>query len=174
MTLKEDYINFSLENNYIISKLKEEGTLTYDLLEPVVEVLNFIVSKDMEIKGETEEDVIDVFSNGFHYLYQELDHIKRILNENFDDDIDEFIEYDQNMYLYLKLDEVDTLIEESSEIISGLLDKIGSTFEYRKKLDDTASEMIETEMDKALMDNDCSLTADMFMDLADNLGISLI
>jgi len=174
MTMKDDYINFLLENNLLIERLKNESTLTYDLLEPIIEVMNFISDHDFEIDGESKNDCEDIFQIGFQFLYQEIENVKRILEENFEDEIDDLIEFDQNLYLYIKLDDIDSLLNESNEVISNLLETIQQTFEYRKIIDDNASNMIEEEIEKAQASLDEPMTSDMFMDFADTLGIELI
>ena len=138
MDIKEDYIHFNIENNPIIEALRDIKTITYDLLHPVFVVLDYFIEKNMNIEGEDKETVEDIFSIGFHYLYSCLDHIKRFLQENFNDDLDELIDYDQNIYLYLRTDELDTIFEEKNGLLSELLDQLNSTIVYRKKLDKTA------------------------------------
>ena len=174
MNIKEDYIHFNLENDDILSEIKSKKTMTYDLLEPVVDVLNHLVSVDLKVEGEKDGDVLDVFNIGFRYLYASVDHIRRFLDENFNDDMSELIEYDQNIYLYLRVDELDTLLEEKDQMISSLLDHIDSTIRYKNKIDRNAIDLIEKEIEKALSNTDEVLTSDMFMDFADSLGLELI
>lgn len=174
MNIKEDYIHFILENNDILSELKSKKTITYDLLEPVLDVMDHLVEVDLQVEGEKDSDVEDAFKMGFHYLYSRIDLIKRFLLENFNDEIEELIKYDQNVYLYLKVDELDTILEEKNQMISSLLDHLYSTIEYRNKIDKKAEALIEEEIDKALSLTDESLTPDIFMDFADSLDIELL
>ena len=174
MNLRDDYINFCLENNYIIDELKNKSAMTYDLLFPVFEVLDYLVGKNLKVEGEEIDDVEDCFSIGFRYLYASFDHIKRILEENFNDNMDELLEYDHNLYYYLRVDEVDTFLNESDEMISAILEHLTSSFEYRKPLDDKAAESIEKELEKAHQLISEEETPDIFVDLADALGIDLI
>ena len=173
MNLKEDYINFSLENNDIFEELKNRNSMTYDLMYPVIEVLNDLVSKNLVVEGEDPKDVEDCFSVGFRYLYSSVYHIKRILSENFNDDFDELLKFDENLYLYLRIDEIDTFLNESDEMISAILEHLTSSFEYRKSLDKKAIESIEKEIERAHEIMDDEETPDMFIDLADALGIEL-
>lgn len=174
MDIREDYIHFNIENNYIIEPLEKRGTITYDLLHPVFLVLNHFIEKDMKIDGEDQETIEDIFSIGFHYLYSCLDHIKRFLEENFNDDIDELIDYDQNIYLYLRTDELDTIFEEKNELLSNLLEQLNMTLVYRKKLDKKQVKAIEEELEKASRKTEEITTSDQFTDFADTLGLDLL
>ena len=174
MDLKEDYIHFNIENNYILEPLEKKVTLTYDLLHPVFVVLNHFVEKDMKIEGEEQETIEDIFSIGFHYLYSCIDHIKRFLEESFNDDVDELIDYDLNLYLYLRTDELDTIFEEKNELLSSLLDHLNSTLVYRKKLTKTQVRQIEDELDKQSKKTEEITTSDQFIDFADFLGLELL
>ena len=174
MEIKEDYIHFNIENNHIIEPLEKRNTITYDLLHPVFLVLNHFVSKDMNIEGEDKEIVEDIFSIGFHYLYSCLDHIKRFLQENFNDDIDEMLDYDQNIYLYLRTDELDTIFEEKNEFLSALLEQLNSTIVYRKKLDKKQVKAIEEELEKASRKTEEVTTSDQFIDFADYLELEVL
>lgn len=174
MTVQEDYIHFLLENKDIISELKEHNTLTYDLLDPIFKVLDFFNEVDMNVSGEDKADITDIFQIGFHYIYSCMDHIKRILVENFDEEIEEFIEHDKNMYLYLKVDEIDTMYDGKNEFISAMLDQLTTTFEYRKKFDDNNVDQVEVELNKAIEELDGErTTTDIFIDLADELNLEL-
>lgn len=174
MDIKEDYIHFNIENNYIFEPLEKEKTMTYDLLHPVILVLNYLVKKSMKIDGEDPETIEDIFSIGYHYLYACFDHIKRFLQENFNDDVDELIEYDQNLYMYLRIDEWDTIFEEKNEFLSALLDQLGTTFAYRKKLEKKQIEAIEEELEKAQSQTEEVSISDQFMDIAEALGLDVI
>ncbi len=174
MDLKEDYIHFNIENNYILEPLEKKVTLTYDLLHPVFVVLNHFVEKDMKIEGEDKETIEDIFSIGFHYLYSCLDHIKRFLEESFNDDVDELLDYDLNLYLYLRTDELDTIFEEKNELLSTLLDHLNSTIVYRKKLTKSQVNQIEDELEKQSKKTEEITISDQFIDFADFLELDLL
>lgn len=174
MELKNDYIHFNLENAELIDALKSNQTLTYDYLQPVFAVLDFINESDFEIEGENKQDVIDVFQIGYEYLYDTFETIKNILEENFQDEIESLIKMDQNLYLYLRVDEIDSILEGKNQVLAGLIDTLSTTFEYKTDLNKKAVEMIETEIDKATKTMEEVTTPDQFMDFADSLGIDLI
>ena len=174
MDVKEDYIHFNIENQEIIEALENNKTLTYDLLHPVFLVLDYFVKEDGKIDGEDKETIEDVFSIGYHYLYSSIDTIKRFLEENFDDDIDELLEYDKNIYLYLRTDELDSIFEEKNELLTALLDNLSSTIEYRKQIDKKQFQAIDDELQKAASKTEQITMSDQFIDFADFLGLDII
>ena len=174
MDIKQDYVHFCLENNEIINELKTKKTLTYDFLHPVFLVMDFAQKNNLHIKGQEDRDVLDMFSVGFHYLFNVIDNIKRILNENFDEDIEELVKYDQNLYLYLRADEIDTLLDSENDMVFAIIDRISESLEYHKHLDKKTIELIEEEIEKAQSESDDFTTTEQFLDFVDILGLDLI
>lgn len=174
MDIKQDYIHFCLENNEIIEELKSNNTLTYDFLHPIFIVLDHAMKNNLHIEGQDDNDVLDMFSIGFHYLFGEFDNIKRILNENYNEDIDELIENDQTLYLYLRADEIDTLLDSENEMVSAIIDRLLEALEYHKKLDKKTRELIEEELDKAQQKSDETTVTEQFIDFADILDLDII
>lgn len=174
MDIKQDYVHFCLENNELINELKRKKTLTYDFLNPVFVVMDYLASKNLHVDGEDDKDVLDVFSIGFRHLFNAVDIIKRILKENYDEDIDELAKYDQNLYLYLRADELDTLLDQENEMISAILDRLLEYLEYHKHLDKTTLKAIEDELEKAATSTDDYTVTDQFLDFADVLDLDII
>lgn len=174
MDIKQDYVHFCLENNDLLNELKTKKTLTYDFLLPVIMVLDYSVEKNLHIEGQEDGDVLDMFSIGFHYLYNAVDNIKRVLNENFNEDIDELLEYDQELYLYLRADEIDTMVDSENDMISAIIDRLLETLEYHKHLDKNTKKLIEEEFEKAQDKSMDTTTTEQFIDFADILDLDII
>ena len=174
MDIKQDYVHFCLENNDLLNELKTKKTLTYDFLLPVIMVLDYSVEKNLHIEGQEDGDVLDMFSIGFHYLYNAVDNIKRVLNENFNEDIDELLEYDQELYLYLRADEIDTMVDSENDMISAIIDRLLETLEYHKHLDKNTKKLIEEEFEKAQDKSMDTTTTEQFIDFSDILYLDII
>ncbi len=56
MDKTQDYIYFLKENEYLLEELKEHISLSYDLLFPVIIVLDEIVSKDFNISDLSKRE----------------------------------------------------------------------------------------------------------------------
>ena len=103
-----------------------------------------------------------------------MKYISKKLNENFDEDIEELVKYDQNLYLYLRADEIDTLLDSENDMVSAIIDRISESLEYHKHLDKKTIELIEEELEKAQSESDDFTTTEQFLDFVDILGLDLI
>lgn len=170
-----DYIYFLKENNVLLEELKNHVTMTYDLLRPVMMAMDHLSThKDVVVSELTKDDLEDLFSEGYYYLYNAVDNIKSVLSEDFDDDIEEMIAYDSDIYLLIRLDEVNTLLEGKDKMISALLDQVDLIIQNRKTIDSQTTEKVEKEIDKAYAKLDTYSTSDRFADLSEAMGLELI
>lgn len=170
----EDYKWFLKENEEIIDEFREHTTMTYDLFHPIILVLNHFIDHVMHLDGTEDKDVDKLFSEGFSFLYNALDNIKTIIRDNFDDDIEEAIKYDSNIYELLRIDELDTIYEGRNELISQILDQLFLTIENRELMNSITSEKIEEVIEKEYNDLEDLSTPDRFIEIADILGIDLL
>jgi len=169
-----DYIYFLKENNDLIEELKEHETLTFDFLNPFFLVLDYFIDHQMKIEDLSKEEAEDIFSSGFYFLYNAFGLINSSLNDNFDGDIESLIGFDENIYLLLRCDEINTLVEGKNATISGILDQLYSSLEYKTHMKDSAIDMIEEQIDKATSKGDEETISDNFTDIAETLGISIL
>jgi len=174
MDFKEDYIHFTIENKDILDGLKNESTLTYDLIEPVIMVLDHLIEIDFKVEGEDRDTLEDIFNIGFHYLYDLVTDIRRILEESFDDELDELLEYDTNLYLYLRCDELDSIFEGKNETISSLLDNLENSFVYKRTFNDSQVELIEQALSDSLSQTEEVTISDEFLDYCDFFNLEII
>ena len=75
MDKTQDYIYFLKENDYLLGELREHVSLTYDLLFPVIIVLDELVSKDLNISD---------LSNTINLLYQSVEQKRNLAQEEID------------------------------------------------------------------------------------------
>jgi len=174
MDFKDDYIHFQIENKDILEELKNESTLTYDLIEPVIMVLDHLIEINFEVEGETKDTLEDIFNIGFHYLYDLVTDIRRILEDSFDDEIDELIDFDSNLYLYLRCDELDSIFEGKNETISSILDNLENSFVYKRKFNDSQTELIEQTLSDSMSQTEEITISDEFLDYCDFFHLDII
>lgn len=174
MDKTQDYIYFLKENNDILEELKEHISLTYDLLYPVIIVLDELVSKDFVIKDLNKSDAEALFSEGYEYLYNSLDIIKSFLENVFDDNVHELLTYDQNVYETLKLEELDSAYNSKNEKISSTLDLLYQSVEGRRRLDASEIEYINNLMMEATIDTEYLSIPDRYIEIADVLGLDIL
>lgn len=171
MDKKLDYIYFLNENLDILNELENHNTITYDFLKPFIYVLNHIIDNDMKLDGLNEEDVTDLFSSGFYPLYDMINKIKSILEENFNDDLHEMLEFDENIWLLLRVNELFEANEENTEIFSSLIDQLEQSISYRTHLTDEIMNKFEEIITRNNKVEETS--SDLFLDICDELGIEL-
>lgn len=174
MDFKEDYVHFTIENSDILDSLKDESTLTYDLIEPVILVLNHLIEIDFENKDVPRSNLEDIFNIGFHYLYDLVENIRRILEDSFDGEMDELIDYDQNLYLYLRSDEIDSIFEGHNETISSILDNLENSFVYKRKFNDEQVELIEQALEDSESQTEEVTISEEFLDYCDFFKLDII
>lgn len=167
-----DYIYFLKENNDIFSELEEHVTLAYDLFHPTILVLNYFVEKKMKVQDLSKSEAEDIFSIGYYYLFNSIQTIKEILNENFNHDIEEMISFDEHIYLILKIENILESVE--SETLSQIEDQLRRLIEFRKQITEEAVESVENEIEKVLNIEEVQTTSDYFVDIAEALDIEVI
>lgn len=174
MDKSTDYIYFLKENDELISALRDNTTMTYDLFHPVICVLNYLVDKNMKVEGQSQDDVDDVFSYGYQYLYESFTTIKSFLEDNFDDDLIDLIDFDKNIYMLLKVDDVDSALNGENKQISAVLDQLYLLIENKEQISEDMVEKIDEAIDEILSREDIQTTIDTYIDIADTLDVDII
>jgi len=174
MNKVDDYWCFREENNEIIDEFQNHITMTYDLLHPILLVMDHLAEHGMSAEGLSQGEVESLFEEGYYYLYNALDNIKNLLSNNFEDEIHELIPYDLNVYILLRLDEDDELSKSQNPLISKMVDQMYTLIENRTIIDYKTLEKIEEEIDEALSNLDTCSISDRFTDFADILNLDII
>ena len=174
MNIKNDYISFVIENKDLLEFLKKEAELTYDLIHPTILVLDYFVEQKMNIKDLTISEAESLFQIGFNYLYDSINLIKSIVNDNFDNDFNALKKYDENIYLLLRVDAMDSIFESQNEMISTVLDQLYNLIEKEIPVTNEIILNIEEILDKEMMNTEEVPTNDMFLDIAEELDLEII
>jgi type I site-specific restriction endonuclease len=108
-----DYSSYLEENSQVLEKIKKMDLFTYERLDDVLQVMEFIMTR-VNNYSKVEEEFEVIFEVGFTFIYDQLESIKTIYEHYFNKDDDSFKKYDHlmNYYLYLE-DLVENLKEKS-------------------------------------------------------------
>ncbi len=174
MDKNQDYIYFLKENDYLLEELKEHVSLTYDLLFPVILVLDEIVSKDFKISDLSKNEATDLFNEGYDYLYNSLDIIKSFLDKTFENNTHELLAYDKNVYETIKLEELDSILENKNEDLSNTINLLYQSVEQKRILAQEEIEYIDKLVDSLLKEEDYLPIPDKYIEIADELGLDLL
>ena len=166
MNLDHDYNCFIKESQSLLSELREHETMTFDLFVPVLMVLEYIKQNDFEIEDLTQEEVEELFSIGYTYLYDSINVIKNLLNDAFDGDIEELVDFDENIYLLTRVND--------SELDSSISDYLYDLTSKKELLSEDKIENIEKALEELSDNETLYATTDRFADILDALGISLL
>ena len=174
MDKTQDYIYFLKENDYLLEELKEHVSLTYDLLFPVILVLDEIVSKDFKISDLSKNEATDLFNEGYDYLYSSLDIIKSFLDKTFENNTHELLAYDKNVYETIKLEELDSILGSKNEDLSNTINLLYQSVEQKRNLAQEEIEYIDKLVDNLLKEEDYLPIPDKYIEIADELGLDLL
>lgn len=166
MNLDHDYNCFIKESQELLSELREHETMTFDLFVPVFMVLEYIKQNNFQLEDLTQEEAEELFHSGYSYLYDSINVIKSLLNDAFKGDIEQLIDYDENIYLLTRVNDSDLNPDISDYLYDLTSKKVLVSEEQATKIEDALQE---------LSDNDALYsTTDRFADILDALGISLL
>lgn len=175
----QDYATWKIENSETIGQFNDNSSVVYERLESVYEVLNHIYDMVIE-KKEIDEDLETIFQVGFNYLNTQFDIIKIYFETLFQSKCDDFAGY-SNMILYLlyiydlRIDlennDINSDIEELNDLETNIENMI---MERRDDHDFINSQMNETlAVVFGLMDYEYVSVVDVFVEIAENLGLFL-
>lgn len=178
-SMYQDYATWKIENSETIGQFNDNSSVVYERLESVYEVLNHIYDMVIE-KKEIDEDLETIFQVGFNYLNTQFDIIKIYFETLFQSKCDDFAGY-SNMILYLlyiydlRIDlennDINSDIEELNDLETNIENMI---MERRDDHDFINSQMNETlAVVFGLMDYEYVSVVDVFVEIAENLGLFL-
>ena len=176
-SIYKDYASWKIENNDTIEEFVKNHSVIYERLEPVYEVLNHIYNMVVE-KQEVDEDLETIFEVGFNYLHTQFDIIKIYFETLFQSKCDDFVEYSDMILFLLYIFDLRADME-SNDINPDIveLDDLEVNIEnmIMERRDD--HEFINSKMNETLaivfdlMDYEYVSIIDVFVEIAENLGI---
>lgn len=173
----KDFASWKLENHEVINTFQENESIIYDRLEPVYSVLNYIYDLLVEEK-EIDDDLDTIFQAGFSYLHSQFEIIKIYFETLFQSHCDDFVHYSEMivylLYIYdirtdMENNEINSDIDELNELetcIENMIMERRDDFDYIK---DQMNETLKVVFGK--MDYDYVSIVDIFVEIAENLGI---
>ncbi|MCK5387948.1 MAG: hypothetical protein KAJ22_01575 [Candidatus Izimaplasma sp.] len=173
----KDFASWKLENHEVINTFQENESIIYDRLEPVYSVLNYIYDLLVEEK-EIDDDLDTIFQAGFSYLHSQFEIIKIYFETLFQSHCDDFVHYSEMivylLYIYdirtdMENNEINSDIDELNELetcIENMIMERRDDFDYIK---DQMNEALKVVFGK--MDYDYVSIVDIFVEIAENLGI---
>jgi len=152
-------------------------SVVYDRLEPIYTVLNYIYDLLVEEK-ELDDDLDTIFQAGFTYLHSQFEIIRIYYETLFQSQCDDFVNYSEMvlylLYIYdirtdMENNNIDSDIAELNELetcIENMIIERRNDFDYIK---DKMNETLKIVSSK--MDYDYVSIVDIFVEIAENLGI---
>ena len=177
-----DYIYFRKENLDLLEELEHHETYIYDIIYPVIKVLDYYSEKGFETNKNlgSKADQESIFEIGFNYLFGVISVIKDLLNNNFSSDIHKIIYYDKLIANLINLEDLQSdLINKNIEYdeieIEEIFKEIDSILLKSKKIPDNFELYISDRISKFVssLDYDDFSITDIFVEIAENLGIYL-
>ena len=175
----KDFASWKLENHEHIQTFQKNDSVIYDRLEPIYAVLNHIYDLLVEEK-EIDDDLDTIFQAGFSYIHSQFEIIKIYYETLFQSQCDDFVNYSEMVLYLLYIYDVRTDLENNginSDITE--LNELETCIENMivERRDDF--DYIKDQMNKTLqivfskMDYDYVSIVDIFVEIAENLGIYL-
>lgn len=173
----KDYASWKMENHEVIDTFRENGSIIYDRLDPVLSVLDYVYDHLVE-GNEVDEDLDTIFNAGFNYLHAQFDIIKIYFETLFESNCDDFVNYSEMviylLYIYdirtdMENNEIDSDIEELNDLetcIENMIMERRNDFDYIK---DQMNETLKVVFSK--MNYEYVSIVDIFVEIAENLGI---
>jgi hypothetical protein len=178
--LFRDYIAWRQEHNELLVELMEHETTLYDRLYPVITVLDSL-SKDFQTGMlDTNEELDKIISVGSEFLNEQVVTIQLYLDKVFLGDMHHFMDYEAvlNYLLYvedIRYELVEKGYEASPVELEELLEELSTIIEEKKEIPDTLGIYVDQRVKEIASDlySEFYSIIDIFMDVADTLGIDL-
>ena len=173
----KDFASWKIENHEIIETFQKNESVIYDRLDPIYSVLNHIYDLLVE-ENKIDEDLDIIFRTGFNYLHTQFEIIRIYFDTLFQSQCDDFVNYSEMvlylLYIYdirtdMENNDIDSDIAELNELetcIENMIVERRTDFDYIK---DQMNETLKIVFSK--MDYDYISIVDIFVEIAENLGI---
>lgn len=173
----QDYASWKIENSETLEQFNSNSSVIYERLEPVYVVLNHIYDMIVEEK-EVDEDLEMIFQVGFTYLNTQFDIIKIYFETLFQSKCDDFVVYSDMilflLYIYdLRMDlennDINSDIEELNDLEMNIENMIMDRRDDHEFINSKMNETLAVVFD--LMDYEYVSVVDIFVEIAENLGL---
>lgn len=178
--LFSEYESWKKENDDFYQELQEHETMLHERFYPVYEVMSQIYNQVSKNTLELTEDLKKIFDVGFAFLHDQFETVKMYLETNFKNDFHHFLDYESIVNYLLFIEDVQYEMQEKhlefdAEEIERLLDELSEIIDEHKPIPDNFGLYIDEKLNQIMGDNEAEFYGiiDIFMDVADTLGISL-
>ncbi len=180
MDLEKEFRLWFKENSYFYEHLKMHDSVLYNRFMPVFEVLKFLYETEFKNSKNVDEDIVKIFQVGLEYLHTQINTCKIYLEKTFDNDMHEFLEYDNIINFILYLEDLQYELHESG--ISVNKNKFDQIFQYlesivmhKKEIPDNIEMYVDGKVHDLIGDEDYNFNSiiDIFVEIANTLGIDL-
>ncbi|HKL95008.1 MAG TPA: hypothetical protein VJ845_01120 [Haploplasma sp.] len=177
-TIYHEYANWKLENEQLLKDLEKDGSDLLFRFKPVIDVVGYFYDKLIDDVNYSEEDDV-IFKSGFYYIADQIEELKEILKNLFNNDIKEASKYFKEInLLFTTLDFQAELINNdiTSEDIKSIMTfdkKVYQFLEDKKNAPSTLFEELDqltNNIYKELNTNYYSIN-NIFLEIADELNI---
>ena len=178
-TAYHEYANWKLENNELLNKLNTEAEDIFFRFKHIIDVTNYFYDKLIDDANYAEQDDV-IFKSGFYYLADQLEELKVLLKDVFNNDLNEAKKYFREINLFFNtLDFQAELINNDIELgadLETLMTFDKKVYEYLERKQNAPDELF-AELDKItnniyqkLNSNYYSIN-NIFLEIADELNI---
>ncbi len=177
--LYHEYAGWLLEYDKLIKSLKKLKSPIYDRIKNILDVVDYFYNKLIDDPEYNEEDH-NIFETGFYYLFDQVEEIRGLLEEVYNNNIENLnkeadkvnlllttIDFQNELITYEEFDEKDMqfLLNFETEIIEKLNKQINFDDKMFKKLDDETYKMFNK------MDIEYYPIETIFLEIAYEIGI---
>lgn len=98
--IMNDYASWRIEKDTFLDRVKKSALL--ERIADVIKVTDFLYEKSLEKPLDSDEQ--DIFQTGFLFLNDQISTLQMYLSTYFDDDVNEFMKFDNliNLVLYIE------------------------------------------------------------------------
>ena len=177
---QKEYGAWSKEHKKLLDELQSHQTTLYDRLYPVIKVLDQLTLPNPTDVPHEEEDIIKIFQVGLEFLQDQIQSIEIYFEKVFHQDFHEMLPYETFINYMLYLEDVRYEVSEQGmtqyfDELDELLDEVSEFIEQKKPLPEAYGLYLDERIKSILGDSFETFYSivDIFLDIADTLGIDL-
>lgn len=167
-----DYANWRIENDELLNNLFKEETIISTRFKHVFEATDFLYNRRIE-DGNLKKEEENIFSFGFNYLFEQVGEIELLL-EGYYNDFDEMNIEGKTISLLLYIHDFQNELSEDKAKTEELKKFENKVLDYVKRhevVPDTIYALFDDLLMRLFPKNDYYGVADIFYDIAEELGI---
>jgi hypothetical protein len=176
--LVREYKSWLKDNQNFILHLRSHNSSLYTRVQPVYEVLNYLVDEWKEL-NDYSEDLLKIFQVGLEYLHTQVYTCKLYLEKTFNNDFHEFLHYDQVIGYLLFIEDLryelsEHNIDSDNKKIDKLISYLEELMANRAVLPENLNIYVDSEIHKVYdTSKEFQSIIDIFVEIAETLGIDL-